>query len=293
MWAENIDWDSKIEGKRKDDFLYWLRDLLNLRDVEIPRKLGKGEVTLHVFGDASGSAYATVVYARVVYEGAISISLLGAKSRVAPKKATIPRLELMAATIATRLASTIVTSLTRNVEKITYWTDSTTVLAWIKRDMQWNTFVWNRVKEIRSVSDGKDWKHVPSHLNPADLPSRGCNSSQLKESEWWLGPSWLREPEPNWPTTILEFNEDEVRSEIKKTTTVHMVNLQETSFKVSDHFSSYTQLITFAAWTQRFVNNCRDSIATRKSEQNTNKPIKPKPEKISLTFKERQSKKSN
>ena len=217
------------------------------------------------------------------------MSLLSAKSRIAPKKATILRLELMGASIAVRLASAVVESLTRKVERITYWTDSMTVLAWLRRDMQWSTFVWNRVNEIRSMSDIGDWRYVPTQLNPADLPSRGCNSSQLKETEWWLGPHWLRESESNWPSTAVAFNEEEVRNEIKKGATVHMISLNKKSFKVSDYFSSYVKLIRFLARMHRFTDNCKSAVRKRKLGVKDSNPARIRSQNTSLTYKEMQS----
>lgn len=107
--------------------------MLNM--IEIPRKFSRGELTLHTFCNVSSLAYAAAVFARIEYRDTIKVRLLSAKSRIAPVKATIPRLELMAATIAVRLTSTVIKSLTNKVLK-TFWSDSTTVLAWIKRDTQ-------------------------------------------------------------------------------------------------------------------------------------------------------------
>ena len=82
----------------------------------------------------------------------ITVNLLNAKSRIAPKKNTIPRLELMAATITARLAATVKQGPTKRIENVFYWTDSTTVLAWIKRETQWNIFVRNCAKEIKALT---------------------------------------------------------------------------------------------------------------------------------------------
>lgn len=107
LWEEKIDWDANIEGKLKQEFLQWSRKIKLLKNVEIPRTIGVGKVTLHTFGDVSGAAYAAVVFARVEWGDSVKVTLLNAKSRVAPKGATIPRLELMAATIGVRLTQTV------------------------------------------------------------------------------------------------------------------------------------------------------------------------------------------
>ena len=97
---------------------------------------------IHAFGDASGAAYAAAVFARVEDGTSVRVQLLTARSRIAPKKSTIPRLELMAATIAVRLTNSVISSLKRKILQVTYWLDLTTVLTWIERDTQWNAVVF-------------------------------------------------------------------------------------------------------------------------------------------------------
>lgn len=150
-----------------------MNELPLLKQIELPRGIAEDRLSIHSFWDATGSAYTAVVFARVKSRNFISVQLLSARTGIAPKNATIPRLKLMAATIAVRLINSVLQSLTRHVENVTYWSDSTTVLAWLKRDIQWGTFVYNRVKEIRSLSDVSRWRYVSGDLNPGDLPPRG------------------------------------------------------------------------------------------------------------------------
>lgn len=65
LWTEKIDWDTEITNSRRDRFLNWLKALPMLKAIEISRKLGRGDLTLHTFCDASASAYAAVVFARI------------------------------------------------------------------------------------------------------------------------------------------------------------------------------------------------------------------------------------
>lgn len=148
-------------------------------------------IQFHIFCDASQFAYAAAVYVRVEDRMGVRVQLLQAKSRVAPlKKITIPRLEWLGCLIAARLASSVKQALSMEPEETHFWSDSTTALAWIRGNDEWGTFVGNRVKEINSLTQTDNWKHVPGIKNPADLPSRGCSPSQLLLSKWWEGPTW-------------------------------------------------------------------------------------------------------
>lgn len=130
----------------------------------------------------------------------VSTCILTSKTRVAPmKKQTTPRLELLGATILSRLV--------HNVQKVLpiqpqvyCWTDSLTVLCWIKNHHQWKQYVQIRVEEICKWVDRDNWRFCPGTENPADIPSRSCTSHELKSSElWWNGPGFLKDTCDRWP----------------------------------------------------------------------------------------------
>jgi len=73
LWTEKINWDEKIPDNLIKKFIDWFNDLPILSKIEILRKLGKGELTLHTFCDASSFAYAATVFARVKFENEIHI----------------------------------------------------------------------------------------------------------------------------------------------------------------------------------------------------------------------------
>lgn len=60
------------------------------------------------------------------------------------------------------------------IESKYFWTDSMIVLGYMKNEnKRFKTFVANRLTLIHDVTSPKDWRYVPTKLNPADLASRG------------------------------------------------------------------------------------------------------------------------
>jgi len=278
-WAIEADWDIELKKELRDKFQNWILDVQSLSMIAIPRHINPQDSSLcdceiHVFCDASKDAYATAVFLRSNVRAVPEIRFLQAKSRIAPlkrvkdksgavshRRASIPRLELLAATIGVRLGYAIQLEIGKEVE-IYYWSDSTTVIAWINRNDNWGTFVGNRVKEILKLSRAEDWRHVPGKYNPADLPSRGCSNQQLVESKWWEGPSWLLEDLKNWPMNEEEIVDEElVNSEKKKSTVVHV----QSNFSnwLVPRFSSFQKSVNVVGWILRFIRNARKKSETR------------------------------
>ncbi|XP_076247890.1 uncharacterized protein LOC143187553 [Calliopsis andreniformis] len=287
-WAHKLSWDEDVTVGIKSRFLNWVNDLENLNKVEVPRcMLGKiqdsDNASLHTFCDASKLAYAVVVYIRIESGSDIKVNFVQSKSRVAPTgknnvdaRHSIPRLELLAATIGVRLTTAIVESLSFKKIKIYYWTDSATALAWFHRDRNWGTFVWNRVKEIRKLSDPKQWGHVPGRVNPADLPSRGCAIDQLIIFRWWEGPNWLHMASENWPNSESNYDEEEINKELKKTKAenIALMALEKVISWYIEISSSYTKTVRIVAWMKRFCFNCRTGLEFRKKQDLSLEEIK-------------------
>ncbi|GBN09916.1 hypothetical protein AVEN_161906-1 [Araneus ventricosus] len=108
----------------------------------------------------------------------------------------MPRLELLGALLASRLASKVkaIVSLKRP-SQVFFWTDYKITLHWIKgSSKRWKSFVSNRVTEIQSLCDKSAWAHCPWKQNPADFLTRGVNVEILLNDDlWWKGPQFLRE----------------------------------------------------------------------------------------------------
>lgn len=261
LWEQRQGWDIPVEAEIATKFHEWTEQLPELSKINIPRWIqsGPGEakhLSLHTFADASKKAYSAVIFLRIETDEGVSVHLLAARSRVAPlKRISIPRLELLAATIASRLYSSIQEQFSQDIESY-FWSDSSTVLSWIRRQEEWSVFVINRVREIRKLTDERRWYHVPGFLNPADLPSRGCFGKRLVESKWWEGPTWLCHKE-RWPQQEIQFDEEEIEKERKKKAITNLSNFAGSDDWHFFYFSKYSKLLRMMAWIFRFCNNAR------------------------------------
>lgn len=187
MWTSGLDWDDSLDETLVNKSRELFRELQELRCLKIPRCLQLDEdiisTTIHTFVDASQEAYGSVVYAIHVYKnGLVSVRLIAVKSRVAPlTSVSIPRLELMAAVLGLRLALSVRQALEVSEEHWVFWSDSMNVVHWIRsKSRDFRPFVANRIGEIHSSSNPKQWRHVPTNVNPSDLLSRGRRVNQLQ-----------------------------------------------------------------------------------------------------------------
>lgn len=226
IWMTKLGWDENVPIKIQAHWVEYLSVLSETNEISIPRWLGmKGNwrSELHVFSDASELACAAVVYVKTTStDGRITIQLVQSKTKVAPiKKVTVPRLELLGAYIAAKLAEVVSAEFKDKISDCYFWTDSEIVLIWLKKSTaQLKTFVANRVASIqhKTTDKGFAWNWVAGVENPADLASRGVNPSKLKNSQlWWNGPQWLKFDNTHWPRYVPTINdlEDEVCAEIK------------------------------------------------------------------------------
>ncbi|UYV61043.1 hypothetical protein LAZ67_1003208 [Cordylochernes scorpioides] len=215
-WGLKLGWDTPLPESMAQEFRTWLDQIKFIELIKIPRYMWNDLIfptEVHIFCDASQIGYGAVAYLRSETRRENTLTLIWSKVRLAPMKSiTIPRLELMAMVLGARLANAIQAALKRKCET-TLWSDSTTALSWIKKEIEWRVFVRKRVREIQATTNLNDWRFVPSQLNPADLLSRGCPPSQFVQSRWWEGPEWLKKPKEFWPNSEFSINPKEIKVE--------------------------------------------------------------------------------
>ena len=143
--------------------------------------------------------------------------------------------------------------------QITYWTDSTTVLSYIKsQGTRFHTFVANRVAEIKEVSDPEAWRHVPGRLNAADDCSRGVSAQDLlRDSRLINGPDVLLWGEDCWPNQVICQPPTDNDPEVKIEVWLGLCSEVNHEFLDPKNTSSWTHLTQVTAWVFRFVTSCR------------------------------------
>ncbi|XP_036143903.1 uncharacterized protein LOC118645955 [Monomorium pharaonis] len=269
LWSLGVDWDESVPMHIQKAWEKIRSQLCMLNSLNIVRKVISGDkncqVEIHGFCDASEKAYGACIYIREQNErGEVTVSLLCAKSRVAPIKAlSLPRLELCGAVLLVDLMEKIIKCLDLKMQKRFYWTDSSIVMAWLGSPAKkWQVFVANRVSNIHDKSSISEWRHVRSKENPADVISRGTMPKQLMQLKlWWEGPQWLKENESLWPKEREELSAEQI-PERKRQAVIALAKIDE-AFIEYQRFSSFNKLLRALAYVIRFSRNLKSKKEER------------------------------
>jgi hypothetical protein len=160
-----------------------------------------GEKELYTFCDVSEDGYRCSTYEQTIApDGTVQVALLNAKASIFPKEmkrqalkdqechnGSIPRLELNVARLGAERCEFIEYSSPSKYRKNYLWCYSKCVLNWIKDEKtRFKTFIHDRLATIYNITD------KPSHLNPADVCSRGINPGDPEWESFLKGPKFLR-----------------------------------------------------------------------------------------------------
>lgn len=260
-----LGWDVEVPEELKRRWQEWCDLLLHVERLSIPRFHNLTPTTaweLHTFVDASEEAYAALTYARgLSADGVVSCSLVMAKTRVAPVRATtMPRMELLAAVLGTRLAHTITKATTMVISRRIFWTDSLDCICWINSShRRYHAFVAARINEILDETREIDWKWLPSHLNVADDATR--LSSPADNPRWYRGPAFLYLDEKEWPRMTGQPGpaKEEILPAFAMVRTVNRSITPDAT-----RFSSWQRLLNVTAYALRFLfrgkGTCPESV---------------------------------
>ena len=256
-----LSWDEQVPSEITHKWNAWLRTLLSLADIKIPRcvkpcRYNDSYLELHCFSDASEHSYGCCIYLRCVSKVGVHTSLIYAKHRLAPiKHVTIPRLELQAAVLSAKVSITVRAELEVPISSMYYWSDSMIVLCYIRNSTRrFKPFVANRLSTIHRLTAVVDWHHVCGSDNPADIVSRGCSPEGLDKVLWLDGPQFLKKYKSDWsmsepPTCSL--NQSDV--ELKKDVVVLLCEDKPVNpiDALCHHYSSWYRFKKAVAWFSR------------------------------------------
>jgi hypothetical protein len=271
IWRAGIGWDDEISSSMFDQWKKWLIELQCVTSIQIPRCYSlnlkeASSIQLHTFCDASEDAYSTVIFLRVEHQQKCEVSFVAAKARVAPLKTlTIPKLELMAAVAGSRLATTVREQLSFNIDRNVYWSDSRTVLDWLRSEKRLQSFIAARVGEISDLTNTADWRWVPTKLNVADDGTRDKPFPSFDQNyRWFKGPEFLYLDESEWPVTPEREDDEAINNDVIEEETVAVTVEFKIPVPDAERFSSWSKLLRATAWCNRFVKNCRTDQSNRK-----------------------------
>ena len=258
LHRKGLSWDEWVGEEEQKSWESWIADVKELRSFKIPRYVGDSKpqstdsMELHIFCDASESAYGAAAYLRRKSNETYTFNLIMAKFRIAPlKTVTIPRLELAAAVVAVKLGSIVTRELRLDGVPTLYWTDSMIVVYYLHNvTARYSTYVANRLTVIREHSETRQWNHVKGTHNPADHGTRGLKANDSRWDSWFHGPLFLRktyEIEP--PQLFTEALEDGI--ELKRTAAVNQLRTVELN-KILSHYSDWGKLLRAVSWLRRF-----------------------------------------
>ena len=168
LWQTGVNWDEEPPPTVCYKWIELFKEMKELNKITFQRSLCSANATeppmLCVFSDAPQDAFGACAYTHQrTHDDKYQVRLIAAKSRVAPlKQLSIPRLELQAAVLASRLAKTIQEESRIRFQSVKFFTDSMIMLAWLQSlSRSFKPFVSSRVGEIQSNTDPSQWRHIP------------------------------------------------------------------------------------------------------------------------------------
>ena len=263
------DWDSKIDDYELERKWHtWISELEKCHDVILPRSVlpekdirDSMKCEIVGFSDGSSMAYGCALYLRW-YDGdedQIVVKFLGAKSKVnSIKGTTVPRSEMCGAFLLSRLAHSaelayLKTEINAEIKKKVFFSDSTTVLSWIKSaSIKYKPYVKNKIIEIQELHPIDVWRYIPSSKNnTADLLSKGCPRNNLNDII--KGPDLLYAPRSTWLHVPAVVNMKEVDVEKNSSVVVNVATHDDEAVLDTDRFSSWKKLVRVTAYIYKFI----------------------------------------
>lgn len=284
LWQANVGWDSIPPHPLEKEWVQFYNDLISMPPINVKRNVcidNQQKTQLIGFSDASIKAYGCSIFLRATdNKGNVSMSLLCSKSRIAPKdsKLSVPRLELNAALLMSKLINRVYETLSKKVhiESVHLFSDSQVVLAWLKTEpVKLNAYVANRINLINQYTLNHQWSYINTDQNPSDCLSRGVNPSELQNNElWWSGPQCMLSTDYNFSDFSFDTLSVEELPEVKLSNknygkvvcAASQGNMVSLPSSILDKYSDINKAIRVLAYIIRFTKNARPG--SQKTKEN-------------------------
>ena len=198
LWQDKLDWDSEIPEDLHAEWANLQSQAIAASETKIARFHefnGNGAMNLVVFCDASVKIAAALAYLQQNQKTV----LVGGKYKIfndSKSKLTIPKKELTAMVLGAKLGSTLKNEYSKTFKTLKghIFSDSAICLYQLIANKKQETFVSNRLSQIKEKTEGWTYYHVSTSENPADFPSRGKAPDGPDEINlYFSGPKWLQQ----------------------------------------------------------------------------------------------------
>ncbi|XP_035231549.1 uncharacterized protein LOC118203376 [Stegodyphus dumicola] len=123
LWLLKLDWAEQLPPPLANEWNVLIKTLQSIENIQVPRCILKETFSMLIlqgFADASEKAFGAVIYLQsITSPGEYCSKLLCSKSRVAPiKTMTIPRLELSACLLLSKLMQKVLEALKLKIDDV-------------------------------------------------------------------------------------------------------------------------------------------------------------------------------
>ena len=288
LCALKLDWDDPVPVQLLDKWAVNMEKIqalssLYFQRTVIPEDAANTDIELLVMTDASQNLGIVAIFGRVLRtSGLYSCQLLTGRSKLLTGM-TIPKAELKAAVAGAVTASMVKRNLADQYTRSTFVTDSTICLYWVTQDDRpLQVGVRNAVAEVRRFSDSKDWFHITTEKNVADLGTRPAQVEEIGPgSGWQEGQPWMWLPRDEMPmksaaeVTLTAEEKRQAATELRnKDIRGHEVNLATSEVTGRYAFSGYlvdpcrfswSTSVRIMAIVQSYLRKLRARVADRKA----------------------------
>jgi hypothetical protein len=253
---DNYEWTQTLDEKYFPMWKKYMRLLNEVKDIKIPRwyspQISAAKIIQLVgFSDASTEILCNVIYIRLLDENRNQLDhrFVCAKSYIVPlkQKRTIPDLELDAADKLVTLMNKVAKQHSIKFHELIYCIDSSAVKDWIINDAKNpKVYVKRRLMKIRSCTQAKQWKWVPTDYQPADFGTKITSIPLISYDNEWYHPKLFCLPEKNWPQ--IETNKESVHFHLAN----NQVNLIDDKVIEYENYSTLNRLYDFVRYCLKY-----------------------------------------